>query len=178
MPFLSQPGVAVIAGVVTDDSLNPIDAVIVHVEGQIFSDTTDINGEYMIAGLQMGYCDISFSHDLYDDSVVTGLFAVIRDTAVVDMVLFECTADNYVVGDVNESGDYNGLDIIYGVAYFKGGDPPPFRCICPPHGVWHLAGDVNASCSYNGLDITYGVNYLKGIIPERLPCPDCPPIGS
>ncbi|UCC78699.1 MAG: right-handed parallel beta-helix repeat-containing protein [Candidatus Zixiibacteriota bacterium] len=80
----------------------------------------------------------------------------------------------YVVGDANNSGEFNGLDVIYGVAYFKGGLPPPYECECTPGNVWYVAGDVNASCNYNGLDITYAVAYFKGgSHPE--PCADCPP---
>jgi hypothetical protein len=83
---------------------------------------------------------------------------------------------DYAVGDVNGSDNYNGLDITYGVAFFKGGsDPMCDSCeLCPD---WHYCGDVNGSCSYNGLDITYGVNYFKGgDNPE--PCADCPPITT
>jgi hypothetical protein len=82
----------------------------------------------------------------------------------------------YVTGDVNGSDSYNGLDITYGVAFFKGGNPP--QCdscqLCPD---WYYCGDVNGSCNYNGLDITYGVTYLKGG-PSPNPCGDCPPIGD
>lgn len=80
----------------------------------------------------------------------------------------------YATGDVNGSDSYNGLDIIYGVNYFKGEDDPicPECALCPD---WHYCGDVNRSCSYNGLDITYGVNYFKGG-PDPIPCPDCPPV--
>ena len=82
---------------------------------------------------------------------------------------------DYVVGDVNGSGNYNGLDVTYGVAYLKGGNAP----LCDPCAQcpgWHYCGDVNGSCSYNGLDITYGVAYLKGG-PGLIPCGDCPPGG-
>ncbi|UCE65258.1 MAG: S8 family peptidase, partial [Candidatus Zixiibacteriota bacterium] len=83
----------------------------------------------------------------------------------------------YVVGDVNGSGHFNGSDITYGVAYFEGGGPPPvYECECTEGDIWYVSGDVNASCSYNGLDITYGVAYLKGG-PALMPCPDCPPYG-
>ncbi len=82
----------------------------------------------------------------------------------------------YVVGDANNSHNLNGLDVTYGVSYFKGGPPPPFTCDCPPHGTWYVAGDVNGSCTYNGLDITYAVSYFKGG-PLPQPCPDCPPAG-
>jgi len=79
----------------------------------------------------------------------------------------------YVVGDVNGSTNYNGLDITYGVAFFKGGNPP--QCgQCDPCSGWHFCGDVNGSCDYNGLDITYGVNYFKGGTGPT-PCGDCPP---
>jgi len=83
---------------------------------------------------------------------------------------------DYVVGDVNGSYNYNGLDITYGVNFLKsiGPDPQCDECfMCPD---WHYCGDVNGSCNYNGLDITYGVNYLKGIGPDPVPCADCPPI--
>jgi hypothetical protein len=79
---------------------------------------------------------------------------------------------NYVVGDVNNDGSYDGLDIIYGVNYFRGGNPPPFSMDCYGS-VWYVAGDVNGSCSFNGLDITYGVRYFKGG-PTTRPCPACP----
>lgn len=84
-------------------------------------------------------------------------------------------ACEYAVGDVNWSGSFNGLDITYGVAYLKGGNPPLCEpcALCPD---WYYCGDVNASCSYNGLDITYGVSYLKGG-PALMPCDDCPPAG-
>jgi hypothetical protein len=84
---------------------------------------------------------------------------------------------DYVPGDVNGSDSYNGLDITYGVNYFKGGSDPlcPFgTCPIPPCDIFYYCGDVNGSCSYNGLDITYGVAYFKGG-PGPIPCPDCPP---
>jgi hypothetical protein len=81
---------------------------------------------------------------------------------------------DYTVGDANNSGSFNGLDVTYGVTYFKGGPPPPYSCECTAGHTWYVAGDVNQSCSYNGLDITYAVSYLKGG-PAPLPCGDCPP---
>jgi len=83
---------------------------------------------------------------------------------------------DYVVGDVNNSGDYNGLDITYSVSFFKGGPLPPYECECAAGEIWYVAGDVNNSCSFNGLDVTYGVAYLKGG-PSLEPCQDCPPIS-
>jgi hypothetical protein len=92
------------------------------------------------------------------------------------LVFTEPVAGNcqYVVGDANNSEVYNGLDITYGVAYFKGSPPPPYECECTQGNTWYVAGDVNASCDFNGLDITYGVAYFKGGDAPQ-PCPDCPP---
>jgi agmatine/peptidylarginine deiminase len=82
---------------------------------------------------------------------------------------------DYTIGDANNNGEYNGLDITYGVTYFKGGPEPPYACECTDGHTWFVAGDVNGSCSYNGLDITYGVAYFKGG-PDPVPCADCPPV--
>jgi hypothetical protein len=84
---------------------------------------------------------------------------------------------NYIVGDINGNGVANGLDVVYGVNFFKGGPAPPGACYCPPSPPpFYAAGDVNGSCTFNGLDIVYFVTYLKG--GSRLTaCPDCPPIG-
>ncbi len=84
----------------------------------------------------------------------------------------------YTCGDANGNGAFNGLDVTYSVAYFKGGPPPLNTCECPPGSgnVWYIAGDVNGSCSFNGLDVTYMVAYFKGG-PVPHSCPDCPPAG-
>ncbi len=80
----------------------------------------------------------------------------------------------YVIGDVNGSDSYNGLDVTFGVSFFKGGSLPMIECECGQTGTWYVGGDVNGSCSYNGLDITYGVSYFKGG-DAPVPCPSCPP---
>jgi hypothetical protein len=80
----------------------------------------------------------------------------------------------YIVGDANGNGAFNGLDVTYSVAYFKGGPPPPYACECTPGNTWYVAGDVNGSCSFNGLDVTYMVAYFKGGPPPHA-CADCPP---
>jgi hypothetical protein len=83
---------------------------------------------------------------------------------------------DYVIGDVNNSGVYNGLDVVYSVNYFKGGPPPPYECECPSGSghVWFVTGDVNASCSFNGLDVTWMVSNLRIDPWPVIPCPDCP----
>jgi photosystem II stability/assembly factor-like uncharacterized protein len=81
---------------------------------------------------------------------------------------------DYTPGDANNSGATDGLDVIYLVAFFKGGAAPPLTCPCGEHGEIYVAADVNGSCSVNGLDVTYMVAYFKGG-PALFPCPDCPP---
>ncbi len=90
---------------------------------------------------------------------------------VIDTTSGRC---DYVVGDINNNGSANGLDVVFGVNYFKGGTAPEISCDCPPHGNLFVAGDVNGSCSFNGLDVTYFVSFLKGGTPLT-PCSDCPP---
>jgi hypothetical protein len=86
-------------------------------------------------------------------------------------------SNQYIPGDINDTGVANGVDIIYGVAYFKGGDPPPHICPdCPYFGMEiYCAGDVNGNCAFNGIDLTYMVSYFKGGQDMLRYCPSCPP---
>ena len=86
----------------------------------------------------------------------------------------------YTVGDINNNGAANGIDVVYGVNYFKGNSAPPVDCggICPQASPFYAAGDVNGNCQFNGIDVTFFVNYLKGIQPALLNCPTCPPAGA
>lgn len=81
---------------------------------------------------------------------------------------------HYTPGDVNDSGNFDGLDVVYSVSFFKGGQAPPYQCECTYNDTWFVSGDVNQSCNFNGLDVTYMVYYLKGG-PSLQFCPDCPP---
>ena len=83
---------------------------------------------------------------------------------------------DYVIGDINNSGNLNGLDVTYGVAYLKGGPSPPDDCECTQGNIIFASGDVNNSCGFSGIDITYLVNYFKGGA-EPVPCQNCPPTG-
>jgi len=105
------------------------------------------------------------AYDAYENSTLNSMDVIFQNGPLCD----------YVVGDANSSGGYDGLDITYSVNYFKGGSAPPYSCECTPGNTWHVSGDVNASCSYNGLDVTYGVAYFKGG-PDPMPCVDCPPV--
>jgi len=80
----------------------------------------------------------------------------------------------YVLGDINGNGAANGIDVTYGVSYFKGGNVPPISCDCGVSGILFAAGDVNGNCVFNGIDITYYVGYLKGGAGLHA-CANCPP---
>jgi hypothetical protein len=92
----------------------------------------------------------------------------------VTLTVAEAEGCPYVAGDFNGDGVANGLDVVYGVGYFKGGPAPTALCDCPPHGALYAAGDVNGNCVFNGIDVTFFVTYLKGG-PGLSSCPDCPP---
>jgi hypothetical protein len=94
---------------------------------------------------------------------------------------FEAGGCGYIVGDINGNGSPNGIDVTYGVAYLKGGNPPPDECNPPCTGQpdpFYAAMDVNGNCAANGIDITYFVSYLKGQQPSLLYCQDCPPADT
>jgi hypothetical protein len=89
---------------------------------------------------------------------------------------FDSTGCNYIRGDVNGNGIFNGMDVVYTVRFFKGGNPPPYSCECTAGNTWYVTGDVNGSCSLNSLDVTYMARYFEGGA-GPIPCPDCPPSG-
>jgi CubicO group peptidase (beta-lactamase class C family) len=166
----------IVAGVVTDQSTNPIENVYAKILGEKRSDYSNQNGAFVIGGLVTGSFDVRFRHADYEEVVVEDVSVVIGETTYVD--IFMQPPCDYVVGDVNGSDSYNGLDITYGVAFFKGGPAPhcPLgSCYIPPCDAFFYCGDVNGSCSYNGLDITYGVAYFKGGA-APIPCSNCPPV--
>jgi hypothetical protein len=69
------------------------------------------------------------------------------------LVAGDTTGYDYLVGDVNNNGYVNGIDLCYMVAYFKGLNPPP---------VHMMSADVNGNCTVNGIDVIYFTIYLKG----------------
>jgi len=174
----SDPGF--LAGTVVDNWYsNPVVDVEVSVydnnNNPVGVDTTDENGVYDFT-LDPGTYSALYTKYSYLDSTITDVVITSNNTTTLDVTLTFHHQCDYVVGDVNGSGVVNGLDIMYGVVFFKEGNPPNCLCECTPGHIWYVCGDVNASCSYNGLDITYLINYFKGG-PPPMPCPDCPPIN-
>ncbi len=58
----------------------------------------------------------------------------------------------FIPGDVNASGDVDGLDLVFLVNYLKGGQvPEPL-----------LAADINGNCIVDAADVVYFLDYFKG----------------
>jgi hypothetical protein len=123
------------------------------------------------------FADSIDTRGIASDIYAAADFIYVADDFSLTILHFSRTACNYAAGDINGNGFANGIDVTYGVSYFKGGEPPPTVCIdCPDSGrSLYGAGDVNGGCAFNGIDITYFIAYLKGSAPELLFCPNCPP---
>ncbi len=176
--MLGVPPGAITGRVTEADGSTPIEGALVRsLNGavEMRRDTTDSGGRYLLANLPAISVDIEASKEGYNPGTIYGIEVVSSETTQVNLILApEGTSCVYVVGDANGNGSFNGLDVTYSVAYFKGGTPPPYTCECTPGNTWFVAGDVNNSCSFNGLDVTYMVAYFKGG-PVPHPCADCPP---
>ena len=129
----------------------------------------------------------NYLHILYMDDKDAGGVAMSEGNATQNPVLYLRYPNptrtlgpgcQYRPGDINNNGSINGVDVVYGVNFFKGtGAPPPVDCggICPETSPFYAAGDVNGNCAFNGIDITYFVRYLKAQVSSLLTCSDCPP---
>jgi hypothetical protein len=88
----------------------------------------------------------------------------------------------YVPGDISGNGEANGIDVVFGVSYFRGNisSIPPDTCAdCPNAGQFLLAaGDANGNCQFNGIDVLFLVAYFRETQPSILYCVDCPPGGG
>lgn len=173
--YLTDYGV--IQGSIVNQIPEPVENVAVALLGSALVDSSDSGGLFSLGGMPQGSYSIFFSKYGYAETTLTDINVLPGDTTDLNIVLRPFIGCQYIAGDVNASDSYNGLDITYGVNFFKGGSEPmcPFgSCPTPPCDAFFYCGDVNGSCSYNGLDITYGVAYFKGG-PAPNPCPDCPP---
>ncbi len=145
------PPVDAFAGRVTDSAANPIPGVAITIVGETQGDTSDVVGDYLIPPLEFGTYDISFSHDYYRDTIVTGKTVNPFGTTTLNMVMiFECP---YLPGDI--SGDGTGPnvdDLTYLVAFlFSGGPPPP---------IVNAANVDGAGEAVDVSDLTYLVSFL------------------
>lgn len=166
---------------VDGDSLFGVEIQLTSSTGESRSAITDSSGYYRILVPNTPvFADIQFSHPepTLVDLDTTDYYVAPGDSAdPLDVCLVQSGCNPYIVGNVNGDSAYNGLDISYGIRYFRGDTTaiPSDSCDCPPDsGYWYMVGDVNGDCSYNGLDITYGIAFFKGTNSAVYPCPDCP----
>lgn len=158
--IVEQPGTGAVAGQIVDEELAPIEGVVVSIESELLTDSTDADGRYIIPGLHDGLYDVAVAHAYYRDTLVVGVTVADGDTTSLDVVLaFECP---YVAGDAN--ADQSGpdvADLTYLVDYlFNGGPAPPLPS----------AADVDGSGGINVADVSYMVDYLF----NGGPAPQCP----
>jgi hypothetical protein len=143
------------------------------------AEITGVAGDYTFA-LVPGIYDVFFTKAGFVDTSFQNI--EVTSSLIVLNVNMRAGGGNcdYMPGDINNNGAANGIDVVFGVNYFKGSGTPPINCgspvgPCPQASPFYAAGDVNGNCAFNGIDITFFVNYLKGIVPALLNCPTCPP---
>jgi hypothetical protein len=169
--------VGYIGGTVTDVMSNPIEGVYVTALGTGVEDSTDQFGEYFLDSLTIGTYDLSFSHAIYRDTIVTGVEVNLRETTIIDMVLsFPC---DFIPGDINGDELVTGNDLTYLVNYLRSMGPhPPDSCYNTNAGAWlYSAADVNGDCAVTGNDPTYLVNFFRGSENHPTFCQYTPPPG-
>jgi hypothetical protein len=173
-----EPPAGVIDGhIVRSDSISPLPNVIItnydSLNHVISADTSDSFGNYSCI-LPVGVYHETFAAMGYRDTSLTDLVVEDGRSLMVRLTMQGIGGCSYVIGDVNNNGAFNGIDVTYAVSYFKGGNLPPYSCNCNGSN-WFVAGDVNGNCRFNGIDILYMTRFgLQGY--PLMPCPHCPPI--
>jgi hypothetical protein len=174
-----------ISGIVYEtDGTTPIQGVYVSTydihDILVALDTSSSSGAYSAELNEGTYLEI-FQKSGYVSDTISSIQIVPDSTTDVIAMLERSLGCLYLRGDINGNGQTNGIDVTYGVGFFKGGLVPPNNCgapvgPCPQVSPFYAAGDVNGSCVFNGIDITFFVSYLRGQEPGLLNCPSCPPV--
>ncbi len=181
---IPPPPIGIISGNVREtDGETPIEGAVVVANpiegGFIYTDTTSPEGFYTLLDMQTVLYDVTAYKAGFFPQTQYNIQVYSDQTTLVDFQLQDSLIlCPYTPGDVNGSGNFNGLDVTYMVGYFKGGPRPAIDChpYCPNQpDPFYAGGDVNGDCVFNGLDIMYFVIVLKGWAPSLLYCPECPP---
>ena len=116
------PPIGAISGfVINGDSSQPLQntVVVAFQDGnEIFRDTSEIDGYYIMPEMQLGLYDMEASHTGFITQTEHGVEVFMDQTTSVDFELHHTCV--YVEGDANGNGMMNGIDVTYGVRYFKG----------------------------------------------------------
>ncbi|MCD6161112.1 MAG: VCBS repeat-containing protein [candidate division Zixibacteria bacterium] len=76
-----------VEGAVTNETLQPIENVLVFTSDMSAYDTTDINGEYSLDYINAGNHDIIFQDTYYYDTTIAGITIISGDTTTLDIIL-------------------------------------------------------------------------------------------
>ena len=163
MTDIGTPGS--VSGVVTDaDTDLPIENVYVEAVGAGVHDFTNSLGEYSLPGLYACDYEISFTHEGYTDTTVTGVTVTASTNTTLDVEMRVAPEGYaYLPGDANmNNGAWPpaviGSDVTYLVNFFRGLTANP-ACLLDG---FYASADVNASCTVIGSDVTRLVNFFRG----------------
>ncbi len=133
------PGTGTIAGhVVQQDGTTPIADVTIQTFNSsdvlVASNTSGSLGEYEVT-LDPGTYREVFHKTGYVDTTITGIVVVAGSPTPVLVAMRTSSGGNcvYIRGDINNNGAANGIDVVYGVNYFKGSSAAarPLRYVPP-----------------------------------------------
>jgi len=79
-------------------------------------DTTDINGVYALT-LNAGEYFAVFSKENYSDTTISNITITPEGTTVINLTFRFLQNCEYIAGDINNNGVFNGFDITYLVAW-------------------------------------------------------------
>ncbi|MCP4580009.1 MAG: hypothetical protein GY839_00215 [candidate division Zixibacteria bacterium] len=160
-----------IKGIITDPDANPIDGVFITALETSVSDSSNVDGDYQLDSLPQVSIDITFSHQAYFDTMISGVSVTPSDTIFLDVVMIPYY---YLPGDANMLiGIWPpiviGADVTYLVNYFRTLSDP---CLINN---FYCSADINGDCLVIGSDVTRLVNYFRGEANITW-CADCPPV--
>ncbi|MCP4582272.1 MAG: carboxypeptidase regulatory-like domain-containing protein [candidate division Zixibacteria bacterium] len=151
-----------ITGIVTDGYSNPIAEAYLEIPYHDLSDTTDIDGRYIIGGIHPGSYDFTFYVDDYRMVESNDIQITDTDTIVIDISTCRYEFDSEVDIMVWLGGQFNGCDIydtttIYPdmnlsiPVYFMTPADYPYADLCFPLGINNAYIDsfVTADCQYH-----------------------------
>jgi len=81
---------------VTEDGIRGVEITVINAG---ISDTTDINGDYVLENISAGLYSVSFSHPDYKDTIINGIQVVPEDTTSLDIVMFFINS-GFIAGSV------------------------------------------------------------------------------
>ena len=117
-------------------------------------DGSPLARDFYCASLWDGW--ISTGVEIADSAEVFFRYSTVKDMAVSnwdrETFVFFNTQTGFIPGDVNDSGNVDGLDLVFLVNYLKGGTAPEPL----------LAADVNGNCVVDFGDVVYFLDYFKG----------------